>query len=124
MSDHPTDQDNDRTQASAESGHDKRHVFDDLSSHESSPAPRDMEMINDIPVRLSVEMGSKKLTIRDLLDLARGSIVELDNPANEPMNILCNGYLIAQGEVVVVDEKYGVRITEIASRSERINRLR
>ena len=63
------------------------------------------------------------LRFRELLDLAQGSVVELDGLAGEPMSILVNGYLIAQGEVVVVDEKYGIRITEIVTRSERIHKL-
>jgi flagellar motor switch protein FliN/FliY len=80
-------------------------------------------MIMEIPVTLSVELGQTRLTIRELLDLAQGSVVELDGLAGEPMSILVNGYLIAQGEVVVVDEKYGIRITEIVTRSERIHKL-
>ncbi|MES1923777.1 flagellar motor switch protein FliN [Salinisphaera sp. T31B1] len=98
-------------------------VFKPLQGDDETPAPRELDMIMDIPVTLSVELGQTRLTIRELLDLAKGSIVELDGLAGEPMDILINGYLIAQGEVVVVDDKYGIRITEIVTRSERINKL-
>lgn len=77
----------------------------------------------DIPVRLSVELGRTRITIKQLLDLAQGSVVELDGLAGEPMDILINGYLIAQGEVVVLDDKYGIRITEIVTPAERVQKL-
>lgn len=98
-------------------------VFKPLADEAASGTPRELDMIMDIPVTLSVELGQTKLTIRQLLDLAQGSVVELDGLAGEPMSILVNGYLIAQGEVVVVDDKYGIRITEIVTRSERIHKL-
>ncbi|MFP4063152.1 MAG: flagellar motor switch protein FliN [Halochromatium sp.] len=85
--------------------------------------PRDLAMILDIPVRLSVELGRTKVTIKQLLEMAQGSVVELDGLAGEPMDILINGYLIAQGEVVVVEDKYGIRITEIVTPSERVQKL-
>ncbi|XKE45453.1 flagellar motor switch protein FliN [Halomonas organivorans] len=85
--------------------------------------PRDLEMIMDIPVKLTVELGRTKLTIKQLLELAQGSVVELEGLAGEPMDILINGYLIAQGEVVVVEDKYGIRITEIITPSERVQKL-
>ncbi|MBK5929788.1 flagellar motor switch protein FliN [Halochromatium salexigens] len=84
---------------------------------------RDLAMILDIPVRLSVELGRTKVTIKQLLEMAQGSVVELDGLAGEPMDILINGYLIAQGEVVVVEDKYGIRITEIVTPSERVQKL-
>jgi len=84
---------------------------------------RDLEMIMDIPVKLTVELGRTRLTIKQLLELAQGSVIELDGLAGEPMDILINGYLIAQGEVVVVDDKYGIRITEIITPSERVQKL-
>jgi flagellar motor switch protein FliN/FliY len=83
----------------------------------------DIDMIMDIPVQLSVELGRTRLTIRNILQLGQGSVVELDGLAGEPMDIFVNGYLIAQGEVVVVDEKYGIRVTDIITPSDRINRL-
>ena len=84
---------------------------------------RDLAMILDIPVQLSVELGRTKVTIKELLEMAQGSVVELDGLAGEPMDILINGYLIAQGEVVVVEDKYGIRITEIVTPSERVQKL-
>jgi len=83
----------------------------------------DIDMIMDIPVQLSVELGRTRLAIKDILQLGQGSIVELDGLAGQPMDIFVNGYLIAQGEVVVVDEKYGIRITDIVTPSDRISRL-
>lgn len=98
-------------------------VFKPLDGETKTGTPRELDMIMEIPVTLSVELGQTRLTIRELLDLAQGSVVELDGLAGEPMSILVNGYLIAQGEVVVVDDKYGIRITEIVTRSERIHKL-
>ncbi|CAM5790190.1 flagellar motor switch protein FliN [Castellaniella caeni] len=83
----------------------------------------DIDMIMDIPVQLSVELGRTRLTIKNILQLGQGSVVELDGLAGEPMDIFVNGYLIAQGEVVVVDEKYGIRVTDIITPSDRIARL-
>lgn len=83
----------------------------------------DIDMIMDIPVQMSVELGRTRLTIKNVLQLGQGSVVELDGLAGEPMDIYVNGYLIAQGEVVVVEEKYGIRITDIITPSDRINRL-
>jgi len=86
-------------------------------------AGHDIDLIMDVPVQLTVELGRTRLTIKNLLQLGQGSVVELDGLAGEPMDIFVNGYLIAQGEVVVVDEKYGIRLTDIITPSERINRL-
>lgn len=83
----------------------------------------DIDMIMDIPVQLTVELGRTRLTIKNILQLGQGSVVELDGLAGEPMDIFVNGYLIAQGEVVVVDEKYGIRVTDIITPSDRISRL-
>jgi flagellar motor switch protein FliN/FliY len=83
----------------------------------------DIDMIMDVPVQLTVELGRTRLTIKNLLQLGQGSVVELDGLAGEPMDIFVNGYLIAQGEVVVIEEKYGIRLTDIITPSERINRL-
>ncbi|MGC3874876.1 flagellar motor switch protein FliN [Halomonas sp. GXIMD04776] len=98
-------------------------VFKPLNSGFESGAARDLEMIMDIPVKLTVELGRTRITIKQLLELAQGSVIELDGLAGEPMDILINGYLIAQGEVVVVDDKYGIRITEIITPSERVQKL-
>lgn len=83
----------------------------------------DIEMIMDIPVQLTVELGRTRLTIKNILQLGQGSVIELDGLAGEPMDIFVNGYLIAQGEVVVVDDKYGIRLTDIITPSDRIQRL-
>lgn len=84
---------------------------------------RDLNVVMDIPVKLSVELGRTRITIKQLLELAQGSVVELDGLAGEPMDIMINGYLVAQGEVVVVDDKYGIRITEVVTPSERVQKL-
>ncbi len=86
-------------------------------------APQNIDMIMDIPVTLTVELGRTKIAIRSLLQLAQGSVVELDGLAGEPMDVLVNGCLIAQGEVVVVNEKFGIRLTDIITPAERIRRL-
>ncbi|RSF06126.1 flagellar motor switch protein FliN [Achromobacter aegrifaciens] len=86
-------------------------------------AGADIDLIMDVPVQLTVELGRTRLTIKNLLQLGQGSVVELDGLAGEPMDIFVNGYLIAQGEVVVVEDKYGIRLTDIITPSERINRL-
>jgi flagellar motor switch protein FliN/FliY len=83
----------------------------------------DLNMILDIPVQLTVELGRTRIPIKNILQLAQGSIVELENLAGEPMDVLVNGYLIAQGEVVVVNEKFGIRLTDIVTPSERMKRL-
>ncbi len=83
----------------------------------------DFNMILDIPVQLTVELGRTKIPIKHILQLAQGSVVELDALAGEPMDVLVNGYLIAQGEVVVVNDKFGIRLTDIVTPSERMRRL-
>jgi len=97
-------------------------LFKPLSSP-AAAASADIGLIMDVPVRLTVELGRTQLTIKNLLQLGQGSVVELDGLAGEPMDIYVNGYLIAQGEVVVVDDKYGIRLTDIITPSERLNRL-
>ncbi|MCB1914296.1 MAG: flagellar motor switch protein FliN [Rhodocyclaceae bacterium] len=87
-------------------------------------ALNDFDMIMDIPVQLTVELGRTKLSIRNLLQLAHGSVVELDGLAGEPMDVLVNGTLIAQGEVVVVNDKFGIRLTDIITPAERMRKLR
>ena len=87
-------------------------------------APRDLDFILDIPLQITVELGRTRLLVSDLLKLGQGSVIELSNMAGEPLAILANEKLIAKGEVVVVNEKYGIRITEIVSPKERIERLK
>jgi flagellar motor switch protein FliN/FliY len=86
-------------------------------------APHDIDLILDIPVTLTVELGRTKIPIKHILQLAQGSVVELDGLAGEPMDVLVNGCLIAQGEVVVVNDKFGIRLTDIITPSERIRKL-
>ncbi|MDR3299297.1 MAG: flagellar motor switch protein FliN [Candidatus Accumulibacter sp.] len=83
----------------------------------------ELDMILDIPVQISVEIGRSKITIKNLLQLAHGSVVELDAMAGEPMSVFVNGTLIAQGEVVVVNDKFGIRLTDIITPSERMRKL-
>jgi flagellar motor switch protein FliN/FliY len=88
-----------------------------------SGAGNDISMILDIPVQLTVELGRTRIPIKNILQLAQGSVVELETLAGEPMDVLVNGYLIAQGEVVVVNDKFGIRLTDIVTPSERMRRL-
>jgi flagellar motor switch protein FliN/FliY len=99
-------------------------VFKDFSNKgNKADTPNDIDFILDIPVQLTVELGRTKLAIKNLLQLAQGSVVELDGLAGEPMDVLVNGCLIAQGEVVVVNDKFGIRLTDIITPSERIRKL-
>lgn len=86
-------------------------------------AGNDISMILDIPVQLTVELGRTRIPIKHILQLAQGSVVELETLAGEPMDVLVNGFLIAQGEVVVVNDKFGIRLTDIVTPSERMRRL-
>jgi flagellar motor switch protein FliN/FliY len=86
-------------------------------------AVNDINLILDIPVQLTVELGRTRIPIKNILQLAQGSVVELETLAGEPMDVLVNGYLIAQGEVVVVNDKFGIRLTDIVTPSERMRRL-
>ena len=99
-------------------------LFQELGPEDAiHPVPGNLDMILDIPVQLTVELGRTKIAIRNLLQLAQGSVVELDGLAGEPMDVLVNGCLIAQGEVVVVNDKFGIRLTDIITPAERIRRL-
>ncbi len=93
---------------------------DKLNEDES----RKLETILDIPVNISMEVGRSKISIRNLLQLNQGSVVELDRVAGEPLDVLVNGTLIAHGEVVVVNDKFGIRLTDVISQIERIKKLR
>ncbi len=83
-----------------------------------------LDQILDIPVTLSVEIGTTKIAIRNLLQLNQGSVVELDRLAGEPLDVLVNGTLVAHGEVVVVNEKFGIRLTDVISAHERVKKLK
>jgi len=95
------------------------------SSSSSGPDAQinDINMVLDIPVQLSVELGRTRVPIKHILQLGQGSVVELDALAGEPMDVLVNGYLIAQGEVVVVNDKFGIRLTDVVTPSERLKRV-
>lgn len=90
----------------------------------SSTLGPELDVILDIPVRISMEVGATQIPIRNLLQLNQGSVVELDRLAGEPLDVLVNGTLIAHGEVVMVNDKFGIRLTDVVSQSERIQRLR
>ena len=99
-------------------------IFEQFSgAAENAAKPQGFDMILDIPVNLTVELGRTKISIRNLLQLAHGSVVELEGMAGEPMDVLVNGTLIAQGEVVVVNEKFGIRLTDVITKQERIRKL-
>ena len=86
------------------------------------PAIHDMDMIMDLPVRVMIELGRTKMPLGDLMSVQNGGVIELDVEAGEPLNLLVNGCLIAQGEVVIVDDRYGIRLTDIISPSERLRK--
>lgn len=94
-----------------------------FSSGSGDGSGNDINMVLDIPVQLSVELGRTKVPIKHILQLGQGSVVELDALAGEPMDVLVNGYLIAQGEVVVVNDKFGIRLTDVVTPSERLRRI-
>jgi flagellar motor switch protein FliN len=97
--------------------------FTNFAPTTTNSAGNDISMILDIPVQLTVELGRTRIPIKHILQLAQGSVIELDALAGEPMDVLVNGYLIAQGEVVVVNDKFGIRLTDIVTPSERMRRL-
>jgi flagellar motor switch protein FliN/FliY len=99
-------------------------VFNEFSGASSNNSiSNDIDFILDIPVQLTVELGRTKISIKNLLQLAQGSVVELNGMAGAPMDVLINGCIVAQGEVVVVNEKFGIRLTDIITPTERIRKL-
>ena len=110
-------------QAGAEAKAQPADIFQPLGEGAKAGAMQDFDMILDIPVQMTVELGRTKISIRNLLQLAHGSDVELDALAGEPMDVLINGTLIAQGEVVVVNDKFGIRLTDIITPGERMRKL-
>ncbi len=98
--------------------------FEELRESRSSGVPSDLDFILDIPLEVTVEMGRTKMLINDLLQLGQGSVIELNRLAGEPLDILVNNKLVARGEVVVVGEKFGIRLTDIVSPMERVKRLK
>lgn len=129
---------NDNVTPAAEKSIQDGNIRDDMSADKISGEHKDSEiqsvesvkkiaddlgLVLDIPVQMTVELGRARMTIKDLLGLSQGSVVSLEGWVGEPLDILINGYLIAQGEVVVVSDKFGVRITDIITPSERMHRL-
>lgn len=104
----------------------KRAAFKSLNdnSMQLTNADANLDVILDIPVTISMEIGRTEIPINTLLQLNQGSVVELDRLAGEPMDVLINGTLIAHGEVVVINEKFGIRLTDVISPSERVKKLR
>lgn len=102
--------------------------FGDSSSQAKAPLSREekkkLDSILDIPVTITMEVGHAKISIRNLLQLNQGSVIELERLAGEPLDVLVNGTLIAHGEVVVVNDKFGIRLTDVISQVERIRKLR
>ncbi len=100
--------------------------FDNTSTNDSSGegGTPELDVILDIPVSISMEVGNTQIAIRNLLQLNQGSVIELDRLAGEPLDVLVNGTLIAHGEVVMVNDKFGIRLTDVISQSERIQRLK
>lgn len=96
----------------------------DALNQENGGMVANLGMILDIPVTVSVEIGRTKMVVRDLLQLGQGAVVELEKLAGDPMEILVNGKLVARGEAVVVNDKFGVKLTDIVSLTERINKLK
>lgn len=96
----------------------------DVAAGAQAQGNPDLDIILDIPVTISMEVGRTSITIRNLLQLNQGSVIELDRLAGEPLDVLVNGTLIAHGEVVVVNEKFGIRMTDVISPSERIKKLK
>ncbi|AOW12216.1 flagellar motor switch protein FliN [Hydrogenophaga crassostreae] len=107
----------------AESAPEFESISGPAKANGKAASQNDIQMVLDIPVQLTVELGRTKVPIKYILQLAQGSVVELDALAGEPMDVLVNGYLIAQGEVVVVNEKFGIRLTDIVTPSERMRRV-
>ncbi|NUF49076.1 flagellar motor switch protein FliN [Gilliamella sp. ESL0250] len=119
----PNHDENQKTTVASDELITKEAIFETLSPQHTEDKKQDINLILDIPVELSVELGRTKIAIKDLLNLTQGSVIALDGLAGEPLDILINGYLIAQGEIVVVGDNYGVRITDIITPSERVRRL-
>ncbi len=97
--------------------------FQNLKEEALQVTQKDIEFLLDIPVEITVQLGTTRMMIKDLLQLGQGSVVELEKLAGEPMEILANRKLVARGEVVVVNEKFGVRLTDIVSATERLTQL-
>jgi flagellar motor switch protein FliN len=103
---------------------DQRLEFNTLDGAGGDNADVRLDMILDVPVTLAMEVGRTRISIRNLLQLNQGSVVELDRAAGEPLDVFVNGTLVAHGEVVVINEKFGIRLTDVISPAERVRKLR
>lgn len=112
-----------RSQAGGIATGPKPAMFSPLEGNQGETAIKNLDFILDIPMQVSVQLGSTKMLIRDLLQLGQGSVVELEKLAGEPLEVLVNNRLVARGEVVVVNEKFGIRLTDVVSTVERIQHL-
>ncbi len=125
-SDTPTD-DNSAEGAETPAAGGQQFSPDELEKKPAAAAPKgadvNLDLVLDVPVNVSLRVGSTDISIRDLVRLVEGSVIALDQEASEPMDVLVNGTLIARGEIVVVDEKFGVRLTDVVSPVERIEKL-
>lgn len=113
-----------QTQSESGAGENQAIDLDELRDEGAPLNNPGMDLILDIPVKLSMEVGRSDISIRNLLQLNQGSVVELDRVAGEPLDVLVNGTLVAHGEVVVVNDRYGIRLTDVISPQERIDKLR
>lgn len=102
----------------------ERVAFDALHEGAGDTGDVNLDMILDVPVTLGMEVGRTRISIRNLLQLNQGSVVELDRAAGEPLDVFVNGTLVAHGEVVVINEKFGIRLTDVISPAERVRKLR
>lgn len=118
------ERDDDDSEAASDPTRAPLEEFGAASSMQSPGDSPNLDVILDIPVVISMEVGNTQIPIRNLLQLNQGSVIELDRLAGEPLDVLVNGTLIAHGEVVMVNEKFGIRLTDVVSQQERIQRLR
>jgi len=98
-------------------------AFPPVDKANAAPGANNLEFILDIPLQVTVQVGSARMQIRDILQLGQGSVVELDKLAGEPMEVLVNNKLVAKGEVVVVNDKFGIRLTDVVSAAQRVQQL-
>ncbi|MEM7277213.1 MAG: flagellar motor switch protein FliN [Pseudomonadota bacterium] len=110
--------------AESEQGGDENFVPDEIAAApEQAAADINLDLVMEVPVKLALQVGKTNICIRDLVSLVEGSVVELDRPSTDPMDVLVNDTLVARGEIVVVDDKFGVRLTDVVNPSERVQTL-
>ena len=122
----PEEQAAEQAAAGSDADSDPQYAPDELGNGQQSDARAadvNLDLVLDVPVELSLRVGSTEISIRDLVSLVEGSVVSLDQDAGQPMDVLVNGTMIARGEIVVVDDQYGVRLTDVISPVERVEKL-